>query len=146
MATRHDIDTVAFLDGLAFAREQLALARSREAEAVADIERWEVAVRGIEEALRLQGLIDALESGELDERAVREKLAEKPRGSEAALAVMREKDQLWTARQVHEELESRGWISPDVKHPRQGTEAAMNRLLKAGKIERLRRGRYRVKS
>jgi hypothetical protein len=123
----HDIQ----MDLLRRYREQARHWREREAEDATHALKYEKAAEGIE----------ALIGSE----AERPKPSETLRGGDAVLAVMREKDQIWTARQVHEELERRGWISADVAHPLRGTEAAINRLWKAGKVERLGRGRYRFK-
>jgi len=66
------------------------------------------------------------------------------RGAAAVLAVMGSSDRVWTSRDVHAELQRRGWVAPGLTHPVEATEAAMNRLWKANKIERIGRGRYRI--
>jgi hypothetical protein len=58
--------------------------------------------------------------------------------------MMEQPDKIWRARDVHEELERRGWVSDRASHPLRGTEAAINRLWRRGQIERVRTGRYRV--
>jgi hypothetical protein len=125
----------AFLDGLAFAREQAQAQRAIEAAAAAKALRWETSVQGFEELLRMAGVSEP-DAGDAVETV---------RGGEAVLTVMRENERIWTAREVHEELERRGWTNLDVSHPLRGTEAAINRLWKAEKIEKLSRGRYRAK-
>jgi hypothetical protein len=69
-----------------------------------------------------------------------------PRGMEAVRRVMREGGD-WNAREIHAELEKRGWVSPDAKFPIRATEAAINRLYRVtNEIEKVGRGRYRYKS
>lgn len=51
---------------------------------------------------------------------------------------------VWSAGDVHEALETRRWISTTTKHPRQGVEATISRLVRRGEVERLGRGRYRA--
>jgi hypothetical protein len=67
------------------------------------------------------------------------------RGNDAVLTLMQEQQRIWTARELHDELDRRGWINPDAAHPLRGTEAAINRLHRSGKVEKLGRGRYRAK-
>jgi hypothetical protein len=116
--------------------------RAIEAEAVRWARVYEQAVASIEEIFGFSpdvgGARPDLDPGTVDGRS--------RRGSAAVLAVMTEYDQIWTAREVYEELDRRGWISPNVQHPLRGVEAAINRLWRAGKIERLGRGRYRALS
>ena len=67
------------------------------------------------------------------------------RGIAAVRTVMQENpERVWKAREVHDVLEQRGWISPGAQHPMRGTEAAINRLIKRGELDRIRPGRYRV--
>jgi hypothetical protein len=67
------------------------------------------------------------------------------RGIAAVRRVMLEHpDRVWKARDVHTQLEQRGWVSPDAQHPLRGTEAAINRLWKRGELDKVRTGRYRV--
>lgn len=65
------------------------------------------------------------------------------RGMAAVREVMRTGG-VWTAGQVHDELQRRGWVSPEAQHPMRATEAAINRLWrKNGEVERVGRGQYR---
>jgi hypothetical protein len=68
-----------------------------------------------------------------------------PRGIAAVRRVMLEEpEKIWRARDVHTQLEQRGWLSAKARHPLRGTEAAISRLMQRGELERLRPGRYRV--
>jgi hypothetical protein len=118
--------------GLPWLRQQARASRAREAHEASRAQAFERLVETIE-------LILGIDSEPI------EPTEKQLRGGEAALTVMREQDRQWTARQVHEELERRGWVSPDARHPLRGTEAAINRLWRAGEIEKLGRGRYRAK-
>jgi len=72
--------------------------------------------------------------------------AESPRGTEAARRVMQEGGD-WNAKRLHAELERRGWVNPDAKHPLKATETALTRLhTKYHEVERVGRGLYRHKS
>lgn len=67
------------------------------------------------------------------------------RGIAAIRAVVSEHpERIWTARDVHNVLEQREWLSPHAQHPLRGTEAAINRLITRGELERLRPGRYKA--
>jgi hypothetical protein len=60
-----------------------------------------------------------------------------PRGERAVLLVMSERrDGFWSPSEIHAELEDRGWISPEARHPKAGTEAALSRLVKKGTVSR----------
>ncbi len=60
-----------------------------------------------------------------------------PRGEAAVRAVLEQEPRRgWMAIDVHRELEERGWISPQAKHPRAGTDAALNRLVNKGVVRR----------
>lgn len=60
-----------------------------------------------------------------------------PRGEAAVLAILKEQPRRgWMAADVHAALEARGWISPQAKHPRAGTDAALNRLVNKGVLRR----------
>lgn len=68
-----------------------------------------------------------------------------PRGIAAVRRVVLEgRERVWKARDVHAVLEQRGWLSSGAKHPLRGTEAAINRLVHRGELERTRPGRYRA--
>lgn len=69
--------------------------------------------------------------------------AEEPRGTEAVRRVMASGD-VMTIREIYEALEKRDWINPEAMHPLKATETAINRLFKAGELERVGRGRYRL--
>jgi hypothetical protein len=69
---------------------------------------------------------------------------ERPRGSAAILTVTAEEPgKVWSARDIHAELEERGWLNPEAQHPLRGTEAAISRLVRDGKLEKVGRGQYR---
>lgn len=140
------MDLQAMNQYLAMAREQMAAERALEADHAARAQSWEKSIRGVEELMRMHGLQVASDAGEMSqEQALREMLnGPRPSIGEAVLAVMRTQNQGWNARQVFVALERRGW-SPPVQHPLRGVEAAMNRLNRAGKVEKLGRGRYRAK-
>lgn len=55
-------------------------------------------------------------------------------------------DRVWSAGELHLELERRGWVSRTARHRLQGTEAAVSRLVRSGELERIERGRYRLSS
>jgi hypothetical protein len=66
-------------------------------------------------------------------------------GMDAVRRVMRTGG-VWSAPEIHKELERRGWVSRAAKHPLRATEAAINRLYRDKKeIEKVERGRYRWK-
>jgi hypothetical protein len=127
-----------FRDGLAYAREQAREERAKEAAAAAKALQWERSAQAAEDFLRMVGA-SVPES--------REAVSDEPvrRGSDGVLTVMQENERIWTAREVHEELKRRGWVNLDVQHPERGTEAAINRLWKAGKLAKISRGRYTAK-
>jgi hypothetical protein len=71
------------------------------------------------------------------------KNGEKPLGEAAVLRVVSEDPGLvWTPREIHRILEARGWLNPRAAEPRAGTEAAIGRLVKKGKLAKLARGEY----
>jgi hypothetical protein len=66
-------------------------------------------------------------------------------GIEAVRTVLLEQpERIWRARDVHNVLEDRGWISPGNQNPSRSTEASIQRLHKRGQLEKVRTGRYRV--
>jgi hypothetical protein len=68
-----------------------------------------------------------------------------PRGTAAVLRVVEaEPNRVWKPAEIHRELVGKGWISPEAKHPKAGTDAAISRLLKRGKLRRLGPGQYKV--
>ena len=68
---------------------------------------------------------------------------DRPLGEAAVLRIVREAPgTVWTPREIHRVLETRGWINPDAAEPRAGTEAAIGRLVKKGKLAKLGRGEY----
>ncbi len=67
-------------------------------------------------------------------------------GVAAIRALLREDpSRVWSAGEVHAELEQRTWVSRSARHRLQGTEAAVSRLVRRGELVRVRRGRYAVK-
>src|SRR5258708_887789 len=88
-------------------RTRRGVERAREAEAAAKALQWERSVQGFEALLRMAGASDPETQEAVDP----------VRGGEAVLTVMRDNKRVWTAREVHEELERRGWINLDVRHP-----------------------------
>lgn len=101
-----------------------------------------------DEAERAERAIAALESvvgDSQDAQAEQTTLAaeiqttngDSPRGEAAVRAVLEQEPRRgWMAIEVHRELEERGWISPTAKHPRAGTDAALNRLVRKGVARR----------
>lgn len=68
-------------------------------------------------------------------------------GVAAIRRVLREApNRVWSAGELHLELEQRGWVSRTARHRLQGTEAAVSRLVRSGELERIERGRYRLSS
>jgi hypothetical protein len=66
-------------------------------------------------------------------------------GVAAVRALLREDpDRVWGASEIHKQLEARGWLNEEAKHPQKGTEAAVNRLWRGGEVQRVDRGRYRL--
>jgi hypothetical protein len=126
-----------YIDDLPRIRAELASARAQAAELNEQVRVLEATVHSIYEIARRYGL-GVEEPDEVGPEA------EPRHGGEAVLAVMQERPGVWRARDVHEALVRRGWISPDIAHPAEATGAAINRLMKAGQIERLGRGRYRI--
>ena len=138
------LDPEAGLAYIKMAREQLAAERAIEAEAAARAQMWADAIHGAEQLLRMHGIQVAADAGEItQEQALRQMLQKQPSIGEAVLGVMRTQNQGWTAREVFTALERRGW-TPPVAHPLRGVEAAINRLYRSGKVEKLGRGRYRA--
>ena len=69
---------------------------------------------------------------------------ERPRGSGAILTITAEEPgKVWSARDIHAELEGRGWVNPEAQYPQRGTEAAISRLVRDGKLDKVGRGQYR---
>ena len=69
------------------------------------------------------------------------------RGIAAVRAVIEEHPgRVWRAREIHDVLEQRGWISEGAQHTLRGTEAAINRLIHRGELEKVDRGRYRLRA
>jgi len=96
-----------------------------------------------DEAERAERAITALEQTVLVETAAAN--GSEPRGEAAVIRVLSEdSDRLWRAAEVHSVLEERGWISPEVKHPRAGTDAALNRLVRKGVLSRRADGHYYI--
>lgn len=65
-----------------------------------------------------------------------------PRGTEAVRRIMAD-GSVRGIREIYAALKERGWINPDALHPVKATETAINRLYKAGELERVSRGKYR---
>lgn len=50
---------------------------------------------------------------------------------------------VWSARELHEELLARGWLSDTATYHRQSIEAVISRLARRGEVERVSPGRFR---
>src|SRR5947209_4437795 len=113
-------------------------ARSRriEAESRADAERAEQAIAALEAVVGepVQSQVEATMEIAIETQAAN---GDGPRGEAAVLAVLDERPRrAWKAADVHAALVERGWISPQAKHPRAGTDAALNRLVRKGVLRR----------
>jgi hypothetical protein len=65
------------------------------------------------------------------------------RGLAAVREVMRAKPKYaWSPREVHDILETKGWVSDKATRPVEGTASAINRLLAKKEIVKVARGRY----
>ena len=119
-------------------RERAALARARELEARAEAERLERKLR--KRAAKLGLEIPIATSGSLGRTETTA-----PTGVAAIRAlVLVEPERVWSAGDIQACLEERGWVSDGAKHRRQGIEAAISRLVRAGELQRVARGRYCV--
>jgi hypothetical protein len=103
---------------------------------------YEKIIEGAQEAL--DGLV--VTHPDQDHEAEAETLRNDfPRGTEAVRVIMRQGG-VWGPNELLAEMEQRGWIDPDVMHPRKAVETAIARLYsKYREIERVGRGRYRYK-
>ena len=116
--------------------------REEEAEAARKAEGYEAIIRGVESVIGAPAA-EARTTAPASEAVIAN--GEGPRGIAAVRLVMLEHpDRIWKARDIHAQLEQRGWISPGAQHPLRGTEAAVNRLWKRGEIDRVDAGRYRA--
>lgn len=131
------------LQDAAQARRRLGAALIQEAEG------FETMIRGYQKALGLAPEIETAQPITPRKSATIEPATDadaEPRGMEAVRRIMREGG-VWTPKEIHAELEKRGWVSPDAKHPIRATEAAINRLWRdKGEIEKVGRARYRFKT
>lgn len=140
--------SVPTLSEQAVLRRKLANRLLREAEALEKIISGVTALtRGIDqsaEMAQIEAEVEAAHDPNADSAPVESE--ESPRGVDAVRAVMREGG-VWNAAHVFTALRKRGWIDPDVQHPRKAVETAVNRLYsKYGEIERVGRGHYRYKA
>ncbi|MFN8224593.1 MAG: hypothetical protein U0R50_15245 [Gaiellales bacterium] len=130
------MDSVVLPPKLEKLRKRVELARSREAEARVEAEKLErklvrrAAKLGIDIPFT-ETRRQAAAQGRHGISAIREVIAEEP-------------ERVWTAADVHARLQERGWISPTARYTRQGIEAAISRLVRAGELDRIARGRYRA--
>lgn len=117
--------------------------REQEAEARRKAEGYEEIIRGLENVI---GAPPVVEASAPEPEVVKDTNGTGSlRGIGAVRKVMLEHpERAWAARDIHTVMESRQWISPKAQHPLRGTEAAINRLMHRGEIEKVRPGRYRV--
>lgn len=116
--------------------------REQEVEAARKAEGYEAIIHGVENVIGAPPAVAGASAPE-----VVTELSGTPghRGIGAVRRVMLEHPtRTWKAKEIHAELERRGWISPGAGHPLRGTEAAINRLWKRGELDRVDAGRYRV--
>ncbi len=130
----------ALIEQLPDLRRDLNRLRTKKAEIDARVAHLEGIVEGIEGLRGPDEESPGLELPGLSEESER---PARLRGIAAVRQVMSERDQVWSAKEIHSVLESRGWLSPDAKHPLRGTEAAINWLWHAGEITKVSSGRYR---
>jgi len=117
--------------------------REQETEAARKAEGYEEIIRGVENVIGTPAAV-AVANAPVPEVAI-EDGAPSLRGIGAVRrAVLEHPGRIWKAKEIHAELERRGWISPGAGHPLRGTEAAINRLWKRGELDRVDAGRYRA--
>lgn len=118
--------------------------REQEAEAARKAEGFEAIIRGVENVIGAPAA-EAVASASSPAEVVADSKGDGPRGIAAVrLIMLQHPDRIWKARDIHAQLEQRGWISPAAQHPQRGTEAAINRLWKRGEVDRVGAGRYRA--
>jgi hypothetical protein len=127
-------------------RNDIARNRRIETEARAAAERDE---RGLTVLEGLVGEQPGVQAGQTTLPAVEPPPASSngtsPRGEAAVRQVMEKTpDKVWASSgEVHAALEAHGWVSPEAKHPKAGTEAALKRLVKKKLVSRSADG-YRL--
>lgn len=121
-------------------KQELKELHRRKAELDTHVSYIESIVRGIEglvgPQMRTDTSLPGLESKSAPENGSLTGIA-------AVRRIIEEDERVWGPGELHEALEERGWIAETTKHPRQAIEAAIHRLWKGGKIERVARGKYR---
>lgn len=126
-------------------RKQLADAEARYQSARLEMESLRSVVSGLESLLgpQIRPRIDVGDSG----RSVQELQGEPPRGSRAVLQLLNDAppDREWTMVNVLAELDRRGWLNRDAKHPQAAARAALQRLVNEGVVERAGRSRFRLR-
>jgi hypothetical protein len=69
----------------------------------------------------------------------------KPVGLNAIRAVLKEDpDRVWSAGDLHQLLESRGWVTGAARNALHGTRTGLYRLWQNGEVEKMDTGRYRL--
>lgn len=134
----NELENMTVGEALGVLRERIEESRLVESNARIDRERNETAFAALER------LVNG--AGSSPPEASPKASAERPSllGLAAVREVMRESPaHVWTPREIHEVLESRGWLSGKAKYARAGTESAVGRLLGKGEIVKVARGRYR---
>lgn len=116
--------------------------REQEAESRRKAEGYEEIVRGVENLVGAPGAASTASSPKPE-------VVNNSEGSPTGIAAVRrvileQPERIWRARDLHSVLEQRQWISPGAQVPLRGTEAAINRLMHAGELERTQPGYYRA--
>lgn len=131
---------------LARLRAEVTQERAKQQQARQAAERAEAAIRALEALVRddepaskgqavleMEAVLPA-PNGSLD----------RPLGEDAVLRVVAEEpNRVWSPAEIHAVIEARTWRNPDAEQPRAGTDAAISRLVKKRKLEKLGRARYR---
>ena len=124
-------DRAEYLRMLPPLRQQLRAAELRAQEAAAEAESLRKVIQGLQELAgerpngRQASLLEPLTMGEIDELLA-------PRGQEAVKQVLATEDRVWSARELLEVIQAKGWIEPDAKTPLASVRVAAQRLVKAG--------------
>lgn len=119
--------------------------RRQEAKAQAEVDKFALAVRGIE-AVTDEGDDSAeeeLNSPQASNPLIQQPSAKPPRGRAAVRMVLNENvGQAFTPAQLAEELVHRGWVTPDAADPAAAARSAANRLRAADKQYVFENGAY----
>lgn len=70
----------------------------------------------------------------------------KPAGAEAVRRVLRDADKTLSLKDILRELNTRGWMSTEAKHPEASVRSSLQRLVADGAVIRVARGTYRLKT